>query len=490
LKNKIYRKEEGFLMKNIILQIVAEAAKKFLEYYEGSGIHALHEMTEEFKQISEGMARDILSAFIEDADKSIRDARHERMGDGIKIRQSGVPRELFTALGSFSYNRTYFDTPEGRMYLLDDILGVESYERIDSGVSAGLVNAAARNSYGRSSDIITDGRISRQSVRNKAMNTGEVVHMPEKAADTPETLHIFADEDHVNLQNGKNTILPLVTICAGKASVSKGRNALIEPFHMHGYGVKSEDFWEYVYALCAERYDMRRVKRIYIYGDGGKWIQGGFDVFPEAVHILDEFHLTKRLRSLLSGEISAPFGLSARSAIARNDRPGFDRAVQNILSAIEEKTLAGKERNSKMKKAKENAAYILKHWGAIQNLRLPDSIGSCTEAMVSHVLSERFSRNPMGWSEAGLAKMAMIRVFVVNGGKVAPVDVVAGKQRDGQHTVITGFEKYQEIVRRQRDEVLKDAKNWRWFETENLVSDKRTGTRVAVDALARTRNVS
>ena len=32
--------------------------------------------------------------------------------------------------------------------------------------------------------------------------------------------------------------------------------------------------------------------------------------------------------------------------------------------------------------------------------------GSCTEGPVSHILSERFSRDPLGWSREGLGKLS------------------------------------------------------------------------------------
>jgi hypothetical protein len=484
------RGKAAFFMENIILQIVQKTAKNFMEYYEAKGIHDLAGMAEGFKTISDEMARDVLGAFVSAADDVIRSAREERMGDKIKIRESNVPRILLTALGEFSYKRTYYDTPDGREYIVDNMLGVYAYERIDQGISAKLVNHAAVHSYEKSAEIVTGGQISRQSVRNKAMNTGEVLYMPERSAAAPESIHIFADEAHVNLQSGKNTILPLITVCAGKQKVCKGRNELIEPFHVHGYKLKPEEHWEYVYALCAEKYDMSLVKEVYIYGDGASWIKSAFDVFAEAVHVLDEFHFKKRLRNLLAGKICSAFNLIVGTSIKANDKRTFDKTVQDMLTAIEEKMPVLEERDKKIKSVKEHAAYILNHWEAIQNRKLPGAIGSCTEAMISHALAQRFSRSPMGWSEAGLSKLAMIRVFVLNGCNIKPADTLAWKQNDGKRSAITTFEKYGSLVKKQQDTILKGAKNWRWFEVDELISGKITGTKVALDALGRIRNIS
>ena len=477
-------------MENIILQIVQETAKKYMEYYEANGIHDLSDMATGFKNISEGMAREILSAFVSSADDVIRCAREERLGDSIKIRESNVPRTLLTAIGEFNYKRTYYDTPGGREYIVDSILGVASYERIDGGMSARLVQTAATHSYEKSADIVTGGKVSRQSVRNKLMNTGEVAYVPGRAEYTPQALHIFADEDHVNLQDGKNTIVSLVTVSAGKRHVCKGRNELIDPFHVQGCGIKAEALWEYVYALCAEKYDMREVKRIYVYGDGASWIEKSEDVFPDSMHVLDEYHFKKRMRGLFSGKICSTRSIAAYSAIQRNDKGLFDRIVQNMLSEVKEKMPEGEERVRKIKRVMENAAYIINHWGAVQNRKREDIIGSCTEAMISHVLSARLSRNPMGWSKEGLSKMSMVRVFVLNGGTIEPADTLAWKHNSDKYKVITRLEKYEAIVKGQQDKISKDAKDWRWFEVDDLISGKTTGTKVALDALARTREIA
>jgi len=478
------------LMENIILQIVTETALNFLDYFQVNGLCSLDKMTGDLKLISDDMAARTLAALIESSDGSICDAKEERKQDGVSIHQRNVPRTLFTALGNFTYNRTYFDTDVGKVYILDDILGVNPYDRIDAGVSARIVNAAATHSYGRSASIVTGDNVSRQSAWNKAMNTGEVAYVPERVESTPGTLHIFADEDHVSLQDSTNTIVTLVTVCAGKQAVSKGRNELIEPFHVQGYGMDKETLWDYVYALCAEKFDMDLVGSVFIYGDGASWIRGGKDVFPDAVFTLDDFHFRKRMRSLFSGEIGSKFTLKAFAAVSNDDIASFETTAKAMVVALMDTMPDGSTKVRKVERVNDNIDYILNNWNAIQNSRLPGVIGSCTEAMVSHVLSERFSRNPMGWSKKGLSKLAMIRVYVLNGGEVTPADTISWKHSDRRNRVADKIEKYDNIVKMQHEEIFKDVKNWRWFERDNLISGKTTGTKVALDALGKLRNVS
>jgi hypothetical protein len=476
-------------MENIILQIINEAAKKILEYHRENGLSALHRMAEDIKTITDGMAAEMLKTFIASADRAIADAWEERLGDGIRIRQRNVPRTLLTALGPLTYRRTYFDVKDGREYILDRILEVDAYERIDAGVSALLVNGAAKASYGRSAETFAGGRVSRQTVKNKVMNTGEAAHVPIRKAETPDVIHIFADEDHVSLRDGKSAIVPLVTVCEGKRKICEGRFELIEPFHVQGYGTEPLKLWEYVYALCAEKYDMSRIKDVYLYGDGAAWIETGMKFFTGAFRVLDEFHLKSRMRRLLAGETGGALAPRARAALARGDREKFKETARWIADATFHLMPEGRERAMKLKTVGENSAYILTHWDAIQNIRLPGSVGSCTEAMVSHVLSERFSRNPMGWSKAGLSKMAMIRVFVMNGGSIVPADVTAMKGDGRRGSVMTRIAKYEGIVKKQQEEALKGMKDWSLFDRETMIPGKRGGTRVVIDALGRTRKI-
>ena len=87
-----------------------------------------------------------------------------------------------------------------------------------------------------------------------------------------------------------------------------------------------------------------------------------------------------------------------------------------------------------------------------------DICGSCTESLVSHVLSERLSRTPLAWSEQGLAKMTMLVVYHKNGQKVSAKDIRISLNRDEQKKETErfrgGWEKYNSYMDRQVDSIL------------------------------------
>jgi hypothetical protein len=108
-----------------------------------------------------------------------------------------------------------------------------------------------------------------------------------------------------------------------------GRFELIEPFHVQGYGTEPLKLWDYVYALCAEKYDMGRIGNVYLYGDREKFKETARWIADATFHLMPE----------------------------------------------------GRERAVRLKTVGENSAYILTHWDAIQNIRLPGSVGSCIDAL-------------------------------------------------------------------------------------------------------------
>jgi len=478
-------------MEQIVQQIVVNFAKKMIANYLEKGLYDIGAMAEDILEMSKEVSMDILSTFIADTDAALVALKEERRDDGITVHERSVPRSLYTALGDFTYERTYFKTKDGMSYILDGLLGVDAYERVDAHVSARLANEAGHASFGKSAGAVTGGALSRQTAWRKAMESGEVAALPPRVASTPERIHIFADEDHAHLQDGHGTFLPLVTVCSGKRQVSEGRNELVDRTHLSGYGLKPETFWEYAYAVCEAQYEMSKVKEVFIYGDGAPWIEASDVCFPDAVRVLDAYHYMKKMKALTAGDVCGKFASSLRAAVARGDKDGFDATCVRMADAIGKSMAPGKERDKKLRSISGAANYLLARWDAVMNMAREGSIGSCTEAMVSHVFSERFSRSPMGWSKPGIQKMAQIRVYQENGGSVLPSDIGAAKvSNNGRRKVSPFVMKYDRLVKQQQKEIFTGTKDWRIFEHEHIELAAPSGTRVALEALARMRDIA
>ena len=85
-----------------------------------------------------------------------------------------------------------------------------------------------------------------------------------------------------------------------------------------------------------------------------------------------------------------------------------------------------------LKRIATGREYILSNWTAAKlRLRHQNGVkGSSTEGHVSHVLSNRMSSRPMGWSITGATKMAKLRAYELNGGDM--LELVRYQKRDLQ----------------------------------------------------------
>lgn len=436
-------------MENIIAQQLVKMQGEILEKIQEEGLGNIGETAEALFQMVKESTRELLQVILEATDAAIAEAKAERKASGLRVKERNVKRSLETSLGEITYRRTYYETAEGEhVYLLDHLIGVEPYERVSKALCAKLVNLAAEMSYGKSVRV-GEAEISRQTVSNKVSALREVVQDVERVEETPEELHLFADEDHVHLKDGRNAIVPLVTISEGIDTSNPKRHRLVNPLHIAGYGMEAEAFNDQVEACVYERYDLEKVKRIYIHGDGASRIVALGERFPNAEHVLDGFHLEKYLKKLGHYNGAAQRMGAIRSALRDGNWKTYKKLLETIYTL-------------QVEKDRENCKKVILYlWNNRQAAHLrysPDICGSCTESLVSHVLSERLSRTPLAWSECGLEKMTMLVVFRKNGRKVTARDIRVSLTREEQDReallLHDGWNKYNNYMNRQIDLIL------------------------------------
>lgn len=84
-----------------------------------------------------------------------------------------------------------------------------------------MVNKATEYSYAKSANIVTDGKVSRETVRNSILKIKVPGKEAKETAKEVRGLHIFADEDHAHMQKPgkakgkKNQVVPVVKVAEG-----------------------------------------------------------------------------------------------------------------------------------------------------------------------------------------------------------------------------------------------------------------------------------
>jgi len=389
---------------NSIPEILKEAIEKIQKNLLAETLNDIGTMAKIIHAGMTGAELKILENIIEQMDDAlVKGAKALRKEQKITVKERHVKREIGTCLGTLTYYRTYFQLADGTYaYLLDQMIGVESYERIAKETVAEILQKAGEMSYAKAAAGTAISKQNRDITVLVALK--EVVAPAEKVRKTPEVLDVFADEDHVHLTPKGNAIVPLVTITEGMDKSNAKRHKTIHPLHLAEYGMETSAFSENVLAVLTERYDLDQVKEIRLHGDGGRWIQGLGNVLPRCKPVMDGYHIEKRIRTFLRLPGAASYAKVLRESMKEGNLKKFQKYCTVICERQEDK----KNREH----ANEFVYHCTAHWDSITRRMGGQVCGSCTEAQVSHVLSERLSRTPLGWSETGLRQMTMLRVYI------------------------------------------------------------------------------
>jgi len=412
------------LNKDILLQIAINFIKELLEFFGDSEVRTLAEIEDEISRIMKAFIRELIKAYFELADEAILKDKTSRKERGLVVERREDKRSVYTIFGDISFSRTYYYDKKRNAYIypLDKALGLDKYERLTEAVAIKLVETAGQVSYAKSSMNVTNGELSKQTVKNKIHNLNlEALKakVPEKRS--VEVLHIDADEDHVSLTNGRSTNLPLICIYEGTFKEGS-KNRCINPIYMSGYGKDTDEFWLEVADKIYELYGPEDIKGIYIHGDGANWIKEGINWLPESKLVLDKFHLNKAILEATARQPEKRRDIYR--AINTSDLNFFKKITTEMAKC------ASSERERKM--IADFRRYINNNWGSITIRNEEDCGSSSPEGHVSHVLSSRLSSRPIAWSRKGLKAMSSLRAYICSGGKVTS-EQVKKKDQEGEN---------------------------------------------------------
>lgn len=386
-------------MEEIINEVMEKLKSQINEFLHGEQTDVNSAEIYLGRRIAEAVV-ELMQAYYEKRDRELLEDRAGRRRAGLRVERRGDKREILTQLGKLEYTRTYYKKASGGYeYPVDSIAGIEAYERVSSSVGLSLVEASLEMSYGKASDHVTGEQVSRQTVMNKIRTARPCQEAAEYRA--VQELHIDADEDHVKLQSGKSSVVPLISVYEGVAHQGT-RGKCINVFHVSEYGKSPAQLWEEVSDELERRYDLSKA-RVYLHGDGAPWIKEGLNYLPHCIFVLDRYHKNKAVKQALSGidrKAGSQYEFHIRQSLDDGNRDRLISIRQTLLDRYPERE----------KTIRENMDYLLTNFDAIAITNRDKSSlnGGCTEPHVSHVLSARLSSRPMGWSRKTLQRLVPI----------------------------------------------------------------------------------
>jgi hypothetical protein len=150
-------------------------------------------------------------------------------------------------------------------------------------------------------------------------------------------------------------------------------------------------------------------------------------IIPDA-RLLMQKYMNKYIR-LATAHLEDTMYYAIRDAVEWPDK--------KMTAAAFEKVIEMTESDKKKEAVREAKRYILNNWDGIEikGEKSEEIVGCSAEGHVSHVLSERLSSRPRGWSKIGADQMAQLRIYKQNGGKIYDL-VMAQKKKEQKENII------------------------------------------------------
>lgn len=391
-------------------------------------IYALEKAT---KATTDAVAAMFMSNVLSSMDEKIYNCSYR---EGRYNVQRKDKRTLVSSVGDITFDSTYYKrlTDEGGyVSLLEEMMGLSKHERFTEEAEVMMLTEALKTSYSEAARIIpSKSKITKTTVMNKVHQiVDEIPYEAPKEKKECTYLFIEADEDHVAEQHGRwgkkednnGFISRLAYVYEYKRETPgcKGRKELVNKFHFGGLyqghdGI--EKFWDNVNDFILKTYEVDKIKKIFISGDGAPWIKSGADYVAKAVFCADKFHLMKYINAA-SGQMLDEKDIAKEELwhqLYKRSRKGFREYTDAMI-----KSANNTEPIEKLQ------TYVLNNWSAVM-LSLHSGIvdGCSAEGHVSHVLSDRLSSRPMGWSQRGADRMSKLRCYEKNYGREKIIDLV------------------------------------------------------------------
>lgn len=358
-------------------------------------------------------------------------------------------RTIITSVGDVTFDSTYYESCENKgeyHYLTEEVLGITARERFSEAAEVAILTEAVKTSYQEATKVLpSKSKITKTTVMNKVHKLAEEIpeKKPEKRKEV-KYLFIEADEDHVAEQHGRWTdkeenagfISKLAYVYEYKQESPncKGRKELVNTFYFGGVyeGSKGvERFWTRVSDFIYSNYDEKHIEKIYIIGDGAGWIQSGTDYMINAVFCMDKYHLMKYINAASNQMLDEADDVKANiyRMLYKREKSELRRYLNRMLASA---------RNTKpIEKAK---SYLLGNWSAVMRTLHDENVKGCSaEGHVSHVLSDRLSSRPKGWSKTGADRMSKLRCYEKNHGREKIIELVR-YSREKRQLARTGTE--------------------------------------------------
>ncbi len=363
-----------------------------------------------------------IKAYLEELDYNYTNSIERMQKYHIKDYHS---RTILTIFGEITYSRHFFKSKlDGSSFCyVDRQLGLQKYQYFDPYIRSLVVSKAAENSISLACREINEmignrvsltskpSFLSRQSARNIIL-TSTIAKPTDTTLNTPEELYIIADEKWISTQfkedgsrhsknsHNKKVMVKSIVIFDGYSGTKRRTLLHKKVFASDCNNIVTESL-DYIF----NTYDTSKIKRIFVMGDGAKWINAlpqyyKFEATTQVYYCLDKFHFKQALHHLAMNSNYEQYLLNY---ILSDNKNAFNKLVSFI-----------KENNPKREDTiNKKYDYIISNWKDIRRLYYYKM--SCPmESQISHNIAALTSSRPKGYSYKMLRKIIQLRLDFIN----------------------------------------------------------------------------
>lgn len=188
-------------------------------------------------------------------------------------------------------------------------------------------------------------------------------------------------------------------------------------------GIKLENthLSDNVFWYLQTHYNLKKVKYIFVSGDGAAWIKSFKDALKDSLRsykkikiipVLDKFHCSKYLNSIFGhDQVTLSY---IRKEIYSMTPERFQTVTDAYFAYCPKRTITEESFNQKV-------AYIIKNLPEIKNQKHKYYKTPCgMEGQVSHVLANRLTSRPKGFCEPVLENLTQMILLKKNGYEITP----------------------------------------------------------------------
>lgn len=386
-----------------IIPLINEITNTFNKIFE-KNLNSLN-LESKIRDVGDTFTLKLYESFLNYIDDKFKNSIERKLNYNIKETRK---RTLITSVGYITINSTsYVDKKtKERFILLRELLHLKPYQRLTNEAEYQLIKYSMHENMSHAARYaLRNTIISRSTVSKKlAKLDGSINEVISRCEHQPDILYIEMDEIHANLQKGGNKICPCAIVHEGYEEIFVKRKKLKNIHYFASSKLKYEELWEVIFDYVNKKYDIAKLKTIFISGDGASGIKSYVNCFPNAKFVLDPFHyIKKHLKYIFKNDIDLR---NIADDYIRNDLiDDFKTLVNYQIEKYPEQE----------KYMKEHMNYIINNLDGIKNQKDEDYKVHCSmEGHVNQAFARYITSSPYGFSKQGLENKLKLLVYHAN----------------------------------------------------------------------------